>query len=924
MEKTIMKKLAKLITFVLVIALCLFTPGTPVALKGISQLVVAADSNTTTSPYTAPAQIGQAFERANIDVDDISSWNKQPGTNDYLVYQQVTTENNGSFHDKYPDRTLADIGSLRTPSIIVTKKQNTKASGYYTTPSAITLPANGYFKINVEYCVKNQTGSSTEAFGTFYLKLNDHETRAIDLRSTSWDNATYYLQTDALETAEITPELYFGAREEATLGAIYFNNFTITALNKTNFENAVYDNSHQLINPNTYYNFSKLGQDYVNVSGDFSNAKFLEEDAINSEEISVAGVPSRLGFDGTIYSKDGNDNTNKVLLMHANNNNATMKLNGYTLLTNPHEIYMFQFYSIAMSSDTFNNFYFTITANAENENGEHNKDNQSISILKNYPYHNGWQLNTVFYVAGRGLDQEFTLGFNLSQNATDKTTGWVCIDDFKIYKVSSNYAQANKEANDRGVQNYIDKNKKNTANDEGNTESTDAFNGYFNSGISADTVTINDSGYPYPLIADSWTSNSKGKATNGIVNLGRWDASFGDGENRPYAISNLPLGDNNVYMIHKVDANNDEAAANVVTSPALTVTTGATTYIAFDIFSQDPTVAQIITATAADDDNAIVLSEINIRTNNNWKHYEFQITESSYAASRSYYLRFKKYNTGFAYIDNVEVNDTADTTSNKTSIEVDLTNYLTNEQIWQSSDESVTPQVLATTDGLFIKNQNGHKTIVVENSLAYNLTSDQYYEIVVSSRGYNAHLGLKGYDGLLAVTTNEVDPTLTETYKLYVQIKDTTTTNIQITLDYDAEDNTHPYGEILIDKLEINQIGDAEYNSIKENLNNKNNTHMMILSPTDESSTETSVAKPTDNGNPFGENWWYLIPTLITALALLLAIITFLFRKIKFDKHITKKNTSYARDMRLKNQQKKIVAQKATKVDNVTDEQKNN
>ena len=49
-----------------------------------------------------------------------------------------------------------------------------------------------------------------------------------------------------------------------------------------------------------------------------------------------------------------------------------------------------------------------------------------------------------------------------------------------------------------------------------------------------------------------------------------------------------------------------------------------------------------------------------------------------------------------------------------------------------------------------------------------------------------------------------------------------------------------------------------------------------------------------------------------------------MLRKIKFDRHIVKKTTSYARDMRLKNQHNKIVAQKAAKVDNVVDDSKNN
>ena len=92
----------------------------------------------------------------------------------------------------------------------------------------------------------------------------------------------------------------------------------------------------------------------------------------------------------------------------------------------------------------------------------------------------------------------------------------------------------------------------------------------------------------------------------------------------------------------------------------------------------------------------------------------------------------------------------------------------------------------------------------------------------------------------------------------------------------------------------------------------------------EETEKEEEPTNPAEENNFFGENWWFLIPSLITAVALLLGIIAFLLRKIKFDRHIVKKTTSYARDMRMKNQQNKIVAQKAAKVDNVTDEPQNN
>ena len=130
-------------------------------------------------------------------------------------------------------------------------------------------------------------------------------------------------------------------------------------------------------------------------------------------------------------------------------------------------------------------------------------------------------------------------------------------------------------------------------------------------------------------------------------------------------------------------------------------------------------------------------------------------------------------------------------------------------------------------------------------------------------------------------------------------------------------------GEIFISNIKFSDITEDEYNLAKETATNNPRIKFLTTVNQDENNDNNDTEGSNDN-NFFGENWWYLLPSLITALALLLGIMAFLLRKIKFDKHITKKHTSYARDMRLKNQKNKIVAQKATKVDNITDEPQNN
>ena len=352
------------------------------------------------------------------------------------------------------------------------------------------------------------------------------------------------------------------------------------------------------------------------------------------------------------------------------------------------------------------------------------------------------------------------------------------------------------------------------------------------------------------------------------------------------------------YIAPATGVYNIDCVTNIMSASGETMT------ISFDAYSQPNTVtrAWLITPRADDLNDHIKLGQpIEIDTGR-WQQYSFTLNENQYAASRSYYILFEMTGSGYTYIDNVTNEET-----NNANNSIDLTNPISVEKIWQPDDDNVQP--VFTDDGLTVKNENGHKT-TIQNIFAYNLTKDLYYEFVINAHGNNAYLNLLGYDGLLAV-----DSDTNTDYKLYLQVADTTAPLFQIILGSTDEDATAMVGEITINSITVTNIQDADYTAAQETAD----AHSLFLTQT-KVEEEENDDNGSNGGSFFGENWWYLVPTLITAIAALLAITAFLFRKIKFDKHITKKNTSYARDMRLKNQQKKIVAQKAAKVDNVIDE----
>ncbi len=881
-----MKKITKIITLVAAFALCLFSACSPVVASALLKLAPAENQGYN---FTAPTQSNNTFISESVDDYDLSNWTK-PSDN-YLDSQKVTVAENSKLHDiTYPYTTLsnAELKGRTTSHIITTNTKNMPANGCYTT-NGISLPANGYYVVEIEYCLKDQTKitntTGKNAFGTFYL--ND---RAITLNAHYWHTETFYIHTDLLEKATITPELYFGSRDEKALGAIYFSKFTINAVNEAKFKASVFNNDNSLkIKPNAYIDFSK--NDEYRLVKAFTNSDFHGNNytsGASDNDVSVANIPGRLGFSDTqhyFYNKDGSTSAS-VMLLEANNNNPILELNNYTLEPKPHEVYMLQFYSIATAASDFTGFYFNIipTENKENTSA-HN-----VVTITGDKYHNGWQLNTIFFVAGYDLHQSYNFSFRLA-SGSEKATGWACIDDFKIYQVSGDYAANN--ASSTGVHDTYDLNK--------DTE-PDIANAYFDLGTASK---ITQTTYPYPLKATSWLTNID---DNGIVNIDNnlWHETFGANPGKFNTNNN-----NNIYMMR-----NNSARHNVLVSPALTTTAGETAHITFDAYSNptSKTKVNFVTASTNDEGNlvdVVVLGSLNINAGK-WEHYSFNINENTYAANRSYYLQFIMDGIGYTYIDNVNKPDQAATAGESDTI--DLANPLTVDTIWRTD---TTAELIINNGKLTAQNTDGRKT-VIENSFAYNLTKDSYYEFTINAQGNDAYFSLKGYDGLLAVDSNDASE-----YKLYVKAGDSTTPTFQITLGSNQDETNNIVGKLTINSIEVKTVEEADFNSAKEN-STIEGSHKLCVTQTEANEEETTTETEPEDNSFFGQNWWYLIPTLITAIATLLAITAFLLRKIKFEKHITKKHTSYARDMRMKNQQNKIVAQKAAKVDNISNESQSN
>jgi len=85
---------------------------------------------------------------------------------------------------------------------------------------------------------------------------------------------------------------------------------------------------------------------------------------------------------------------------------------------------------------------------------------------------------------------------------------------------------------------------------------------------------------------------------------------------------------------------------------------------------------------------------------------------------------------------------------------------------------------------------------------------------------------------------------------------------------------------------------EAAYNAAKKAKDTSKYMHVSII----KESYKPPAEKPERGG--LRVDWWYVVPTIIMAAAVLIALAGFLLRKYKFKVHIQKHHTSYASDDR--------------------------
>lgn len=333
----------------------------------------------------------------------------------------------------------------------------------------------------------------------------------------------------------------------------------------------------------------------------------------------------------------------------------------------------------------------------------------------------------------------------------------------------------------------------------------------------------------------------------------------------------------------------------------------------------------------------------NINTNGEWKKVNFYVHVGSNITEHTISLALNN-TQGFAFFDDVcvfesteeEFNADKGTYEYKAELNVDTKdsfdlhdtvdeNYpLTQSYNWKETNHTetagVTYGVLDTsknTKNVFAgidnpQSTSGNSVLAIHSntdthftlsaSQLIDLSMDKHYKITVQVKtvnlsqeenkydddgnliNYGAQISLNGYENYFKAINTELDEI--DGYATYTfLIKPTADAQTYVTVGL-GDTNNYASGYAFFDDVVVTELEEAAYNEAKENANVRT-----ILLGDQTTKTETEETGTEFTGSQFD---WVLVPSLLTGLAIIIAIVGSTVRRFKFTKQ-PKIKTKYDR-----------------------------
>lgn len=851
--------------------------------------------------------------------------------------------------------TTQDAGYYKNLMINATEKSGPARFGYKNS-STITLEADSFYRISVllytqqteEITEKNDDDNDviiqeeTDPRASIYLTGlvdEDHELYSqtkYEYFSTlgAWEEYFFYIDTE--ESKTINLQLWLGSKISSVQGAVFFNNVSIIRYSEDAYIEQTAnlsdnnDDNHNIISlrhttkspfKNSDFEDVKLGG-WTRLVQSTSNPEHQLYKSVDVNTFTKVNDDLSIAAPGTNCSAD-----NTLALFMYNKVDGYQALESAPITINKQTYYKLTFWAKSDCGQT------AATVKLVDKSEENPIESATLStsatVTKNSnKFRNDWTKYT-FYIYGPATDsKEITTQIWLGTQDS-KASGYVFVDDFRLEVIDFETYNTN-SSNSNSTKFDL-----NTISDKYNI-TNESFN----------QIETDNSEDIFPANPKNWTRNGDKSSTtfSGVINTNTTEFNAIKFPNNqepscPKALPNTTTTDNNVLMI----GSNDERNTQTFTSNALSI--GSDNYYSFSFYvmtdySRNVENKNYGARVRIASENLTVFDYYNIYfSDNNWHRIEIRIKNGkSEAANLAVELMFEN-TLGYVFFDKVEAKTLTQALYENTSLldkdteyyyvdlsEENFDNHIYNKyntsvngtekpNNWNQATDSTNTEfvnsgIISSDNALIsdikpsISGNNNYLYISslsdtyfgYTSSTSYTFESEKYYKISINvltrylnqenaDENINYGASIKLADSTEIMFCGIDTEGEWRTYTIYASFTTSLTSKITLALGYVDQITA---GEALFDNLTIKTITQDEY--IEEyNLADQNRIATFIDYTEPEEEEETEEKEPWKN-----EFDWFLIPSLLTGLAIIIAIVGHYVRKIKFNKK-PKVKTNYDR-----------------------------
>lgn len=796
---------------------------------------------------------------------------------------------------------------------------------YGYTSTSFSLNAGSYYKIAVDVYVDNAQGLAS-------LYLVDENSKAFESyehvgKSNNWTTYMFLVETDQFTSYNLKLAMFLDGN-----GTVLFDSVNVKELSKQQLttEKNIYSSSCKVVEPKTDNYISSITFSKSNMKKAFANTSSVSYDIEDSDNY----------FNSAIQ------------IINSPETYSQYETNDDCFTFEPNRVY-----KLTVSAKTLNlsgkASLRLVQTDEVDEDGNPKYDtsnDHTISITSDTSstLNNGYQRYTFIINSHPLKTTTFKLVVSLGDEDT-ATSGSISLTGAVLTKATyKNFEDASTGSSTQKI------NIASTTVDvSSDIKALTLSNGSFNYVKTTDTTKT------YPATPANWTvSLGANNQLYGVVNTKTEEfAKFTSNNSFTSSAINPgnPIGSdsNNVLMMYNSVTDTLSYTSEIEKS------LDANSYHRFSlkVLTQHSTLNIYLVATI--NNKEVVLSSLkNVTTAGLWKDVDLYVNTGLRNLTVGVKVEMKSTGYGFAYVDDATFDyaprtsgvlgqptiEEFDKVQNTTYVnKADLTNltatdsttaYAPADHFNSTENENVKFGILNADDEIQIKNvlkgfnQNYQAFNLVDNknilaihainyvkeqytaNLGYRFESNKYYLLTVKvytqnlaseSDKFGLGLSLSNYDEKFEnINTEDGTNNGWKTYSFYITPTDTATS--YLTIDF-GTDTANLTGDAFIGDIVVKEIEQSEF------VTESSDTIKVLSTPAKDDSNDDNNDSDNSSNNKNNSAWFIAIPTVLTFLAIGIAVVGVTLRKVKIKKPVKKTKNAYDRNSK---QSQQIYMRKAT------------